>query len=1828
MSDARDDTTPSAEIPPVPTIVWPDLSAYGVTLGVVSLDNDRQQLIYADESGKYKHIAKNMGFSRTRWEGLWVRSDLRVEASSFRTAFPKVVVKRRTEQEISDAALEKIRLLVEVARQDLLPGFDAIGPMDGAGQPKARSAPTLKRAVKRDGVEQEVLDGDVIDLSPLVAEARHMGTNLAGEEVYESNGGARFVRFQVETELTTTDRVVREMVRVGADDAVASRFLRAETDGALALCSQAFVRMMAEGHTARVDELQRYFRAVTGREFNQDDPDMGRVIGAIDAARVNRLNERAVRVNAGDDARPSAEDVQIADAEMFRLALRLHESAQYYSVVKTSRMTPLPIGVIFQHIASAMPQGASVRVDNALHGEFGSFAGDNSPFRNARADETPDVLLAAYSGKLLEQAVQAVGTAVTREDHANVLTSLEKMPEQGLGVFVIEGDAVPGRVGPSSRRFLDALANLREIEGIVDVDGALMGVPGALPSRIIVVGNKREVPGHGGLPPALPSVTDYESLWVWGTKITEAIRKPGSVPYIERGGVAKETTFENVFQAPYIPASMVSEPALMIPRNLASPTRRAMLEVLKDHPHIDEWIKTRLEYPDIQSLALAASAEQVDSVALGLHRNDQGLAFMTADKTGTGKGRLLAMSARAARIRQEPVLFLTENVGLFPAFWRDVVDTKSEGYFKRIFVMNDDVEIISPTTGEVIASSAPRDEVERVMRTMKFPDDVDIVFATYSQFNQDPVKAIKRAGKIDIDAHTRLQLSASARRLMDWVSDTRKSEGKKPAKEILVEAFTALHDPAVIAAMPMLAARSLWIGRATKDAMLIMDECHNASGESSQTNLNLTHAVMESKQVLYSSATFARGEANMRIFSRLLPGSVDVEALHETLKKGGVPLQESLAAMLAEDGAMARREGDLSMLTFAACVDNARIPRNEIYADQLAEILASMTVLSRESRQMSDAISEETRKALIGVMGKEADVSKVGLIERSPIGNSLYMIMRGFLSVLTCELAVDEAITAMKEGRKPVLVIDHTMEAELNKRIDRAKEEGLGKETPDGYLMKAPGFQSILHDRLDALLKVSVDGKDLGLRANPDFAVIIARIDTLISRFPNLPTSPIDVIREGIERAGYNVAELSGRQKRIRYLSDGNVLVKSISKKDRKEAQERFINGDAHGLVLTRAGNAGIDLQDAYKFINHGQRELIEVEVPEDVILRMQIFGRVDRLGQMSHPIIKTLSTGLPAQNRTIALQYNKLRRMSANVTANRDNAAITGAVPDIINSVGNEVAYRFLEIDPELALKLDIDLEVKAKGAVDLSLDAGDPDVRMTLTGEKFVAALMNRLVILPVAQQRAIIEAISSEFDAVVEELDARGENPLRPKFYDVNAKIIESKFLDSTASFAAEGSGGRVSSFDKPVSVTTIEYTEWTEPFSGKDLNKRMKEAAAKEESSIDLKFGDLKAYQEWTDANPGTPFRDFLVDSLIGRKDELLTRFLNKDHETIASAIASPTMNMVQQLNQKISALSTVLLTMSAGSRIRWFDEWRNTVEDHAIVLSIIPPDDGQLHNPGQYRVSVAVPGSSKLESISLSALMSKTGFEVLESDFDPAVLKEFDSRKRESFIVQRPVLDGNLFRAAEMSIQTGEGMTAMYSDEIGMVNRAVVMPLDFSPKYFAKLPLRIHAQQVVREFFGDIEGGKLHSTSGAMKQLTDGAKLIKKGMTIEKTAKEFILSVPGTNHWVNWLQNHPDMMKVTGPFGGTRSKLFATVPLQDVDALIKAVYKTGMTMYAHGEDYFFKVDSHGKAQSKPVRDWFTERFVAEVNESGNTHGFKAKDPFSKLDEPQRRTLKAA
>lgn len=1791
-----------SEVVAKPTL-WPNLSSYAVTLGIIEVEPGQKSLVFSDETGKFAHIARNMGFSRTRWPGLWVRNDVRLEANSFRSAFPDLVVEPRTAQEIAETIRKKINDHVHAVRQQELPGFSVI---DASEIQHAKSVKPRKSRKSTNGFE-DLTQGTgatssegLIDLAALSIDNVLLGFNKLGEEVFQSPDGRRFTRIETPDGLN-----LRQETQLSfPDPAVAGLFLRGDTQESLNIAAEGLVWAMSHGRVVRVEDFAQFFRATTGRALPKnvgDDPDFGRIVDSVDRARVRHLAVLALS----------------PDADAFACALRLHDAAQYYSLINDSRMTPLPIGVALQHIVMSMPQGSSIRVTSQERGEFSILS--NAHFQQAKDDEKQDILLGAFDAVPLERGVESFGTIVNRDDHAQVLISLEKMSEKGLGLFLVDGDQMPGRIGPSSRRFLDTLGAHFEVEGIVDVDGMLMGVPGSAPKRIIVTGEKRIAPSHPVLPSSLPYVTDYESLWRWGDRIAEAIRKPGSVPIFERGALSsqEDMSFEESYQSPYIPTSTLSEPTLMVPRNLASPLRRAMIEIQRTTPHTDQWLSEQLQM-DMDELREALSPEQSDAVVLALKRMETGLGFLVGDAPGTGKGRILAAAALRQRLRGEPVVFMTEKAELFTDFWRDLENIGADRFFKNIFVINDDVKVVSPRTGTIVAKSADRADVDTVMRSMKLPPGAELIFTTYSQFNRDPVKAAISKDIPELKALVQREVSEAARAMINWANNKRKAEKRGEIKSVLVEAADLFTNPELIKRLPLEAIKPLWISRAMKNANLLLDESHNMSGEDSQTALNLVQATMRAKNVIYSSATFARGSKNMRAYRRLFPSSVDVEELHSTLKRGGEPLQEALSSMLAEDGALVRREHDLSMLKFLPQIDIKNTDRNENYANKLAEILAAMGSLSREVREYSDVLSEQMMNALKAaneVAGKIDKKGSIGVFKRSSIGNSLYTTMRSFLTVIKNDFTIDRAIANLKEGRKPGIIIEHTMEADLNRAVEKAQKNGTAIVTDEGVIIERPSFRTLLHSMLEELCQLSLDGKDLEIKKTHQFSTVVRMIENQISNFPDLPLCPLDYVRQGIEKAGYTCVELSGRKRELVDMGDGTVLVRKRPKNARTHAKQRFNNGDGDAIILTRAGNAGISLHASPFFTNTQQRVAIEAEVPEDVVVRTQFFGRFDRKDQLSHPIIETLSSNLPAENRLLALQNNKLRKMSANVTANRDNAAITENIADIINVVGNEVAFRFFENRPALALKLDVSMPDKAE------IESED----FQLSGDKYVSQLFLKMVMLLVCEQREIIKEMSDEFTATIKELESLGENPLRAKFFDVHAKIKNSETLEYESSDLIINK--KSSSFDKPVLITEIEYSEFYESMKKSAVQQLINKGCISLVTNIEKQYGSQLAQAS---AKNEDVFFEYLIDSILDLQEDLLESSLSKKYTSISEALADVGNNMVKSLKWRMDRIIETLSELRIGSVISFTDD--NTgLKRFGVVVDFEPPCVKDVCLPGRYFVNLAIPGLKYVKEFSFNKLINDTSFSITERAASEKMLDEFSDKTNSnySYSISRNVLNGNPFRAAELSIQSELGVQAIFSDEHGMSNRAVVLPRNVDKKSFVNLPIRISDVNLAARFLMEMERSTLVSTPAKVDKESEV-----RGIVLMREKNNVIMALPGSTAMTSWLKNNHDIMSITGPFAGSRNRIFASIPFSDVDKLIPALYQAGITLYAHSTLMAAKVvldKTYGhiyrsmppKEYNKKIgltdaRSWFAKEMqISDVNDS-SLEKSNSKDLMAEFD----------
>src|SRR3546814_4470011 len=89
--------------------------------------------------------------------------------------------------------------------------------------------------------------------------------------------------------------------------------------------------------------------------------------------------------------------------------------------------------------------------------------------------------------------------------------------------------------------------------------------------------------------------------------------------------------------------------------------------------------------------------------------------------------------------------------------------------------------------------------------------------------------------------------------------------------------------------------------------------------------------------------------------------------------------------------------------------------------------------------------------------------------------------------------------------------------------------------------------------------------------------------------------------------------------------------------------------------LLTTAGCNGISVHASPRFQDTRQRSLYIWQAPNDIIKLMQALGRPNRRDQVSSPRMAVVNSGLPAEQRLLAMQAQKLRRLSANSTGNAE---------------------------------------------------------------------------------------------------------------------------------------------------------------------------------------------------------------------------------------------------------------------------------------------------------------------------------------------------------------------------------------------------------------------------------------------------------------------------------------------------------------------------------------------------------------------------------------------
>ena len=816
-------------------------------------------------------------------------------------------------------------------------------------------------------------------------------------------------------------------------------------------------------------------------------------------------------------------------------------------------------------------------------------------------------------------------------------------------------------------------------------------------------------------------------------------------------------------QVVYFGKSKYNSEGIYLPRSQSAFTYAALENLEAREGDIDEFVAKELGYASTDEMAKGLAGYQIDALALAISANNMGKGFVIGDDTGVGKGRTAAAMLVWAKKNGKIPIFVSLQESLYSAMYQDLKDIGHGDL--RIGMTNTDAKVV-----EDLGNGQSRTKFENKKGDGKkltdyltangaLPPNVDVVFTTYSQ------------------------LGGSG------------SAGRQRAIASLV---------------------------GSGKAAMVMDEAHNAAGESNTNAFFMSLLTGEGlfgedangdvkpapegwapPPALYLSATFAKRPDNMPLYihTNLRYAADSPEALKDLFGKGAGTdvIQQIASEMLVESGSMIRRERSYDGVTMNFVTDEDNAPRDAREVDNITTVLRTLVTADRALKEwMKDAVVQAQLISALAppgsTMGKTGDAFKEA--QGTPFTSVVHNYVGQLLLATKIKTAVDSSVARMNEGEKVVLALQNTMEALLKDYVSTNKLQ-------EGAELADLGWQTVLRRGLDStrriILKSATGQKRDDLRVVIPFEMMppsiragYAKVEALIAQFQSpLAVSPIDAIRQqleakfvwtenGVQKVGDNppagsnarhlvVKEISGRSHGVDYRNDVPRYM-ALDDPGRVAVIGGFQNGEqakATGpvdiVILTAAGATGISLHASVKAYDQRPRHMIILQPHADISVFKQLLGRIHRTGQVEWPSFTMLATGIPAERRIMAVIKKKMSSLVSNTSAGSSATTMQGV--DFINQYGDVAVARYLNDHSDIRVFMDYPEWEDTD-------DAAGREVALKASG---------RAGLLPVADQQEFFDSVESDYNTEIDRRNATGTNALQRNIYPFNATLEESAMLD---------------------------------------------------------------------------------------------------------------------------------------------------------------------------------------------------------------------------------------------------------------------------------------------------------------------------------------------------------------------------------------------------------------------------------------------------------------
>ena len=814
----------------------------------------------------------------------------------------------------------------------------------------------------------------------------------------------------------------------------------------------------------------------------------------------------------------------------------------------------------------------------------------------------------------------------------------------------------------------------------------------------------------------------------------------------------------------YLGKSRFASDGIYLPRAQSQHAYTALENLEAQVGNIDEFVAKELGYSSIQQMAKGLAGYQIDALGLAIQANKLGKGFIIGDDTGVGKGRTAAAMIVWAKKQGKVPVFVTLSDSLYTAMYADLINIGHGDI--QVAMTNADSKIIKDVgegKTELVFENKTGDNdklIKYITQNRKLPPGKDVLFTAYSQLNGGT---------------------------------------GSPARQAAIAALVA-----------------------SGDAVLIMDEAHNAAGTPSDkdsmgqnaffmsllTGENLLGKGQETPEswkpppTVYLSATFAKRPDNMPLYihTNLRYAADTPEDLTALFGKGVKTdvLQQVSSEMLVESGSMIRRERSYEGVTMDFVIDDNNTARDTREVDKVTEILRSLVNADRALKEWLKTPAGAEAVVKLGPPGSY--MGKVGPTAFTEAkANAFTSVVHNYIGSLLLstktQTAVDMVVDKLNNNEKVVVGLQNTNGSALEDFVAQNNIKK-GDDIPDF------GWQTLIKRAVKSTTKVTLKSATGDKKMDqvvyvpyevmpPTIRAGYENVDNALQNFQSdLPAAPIDFIRteleqkyvwtingktqvgdtppEGVKARHLVVKEITGRKNGIDYSGDVPKYV-TLDNPSRTSMISSYQNGEESKsgpidvLIINSAGATGISLHASVDAFDQRPRHMIVLQPHGDISVFIQLLGRIHRTGQVEWPSFTMLATGIPAERRILAMLRKKLSSLKSNTSGGSSSTKVDGV--DFINMYGDVSTAEYLNEHPDIQAFLSVPQYQDPA-------EAAGSDLAHKASG---TAGLLSS------ADQKEFFDSIEASYIAEIDLRNATGTNALERRVLPLEAEIIKENLIE---------------------------------------------------------------------------------------------------------------------------------------------------------------------------------------------------------------------------------------------------------------------------------------------------------------------------------------------------------------------------------------------------------------------------------------------------------------